>query len=277
MSLSRIAVVQMTSSIEVEVNLQKLVVLFEALQGESVAAVFLPENFAALGTTQALEIGLGEQSGNSRIRTFLADQAIALDSWIFAGTIPMASRPDGEPVGEGRVRAASLVIDQCGQQIARYDKIHMFDVDVDDKQRRYRESDRFEPGDALEVVNSPLGQVGLSVCYDVRFPEMYRRLVLAGAEILAVPSAFTRVTGQAHYRVLMQARAIENFCFVVAACQVGCHDSGRETYGHSMVVNPWGKVIAELQDQEGILLADIDLEEVNDSRTQVPAWRMRTP
>ena len=106
---------------------------------------------------------------------------------------------------------------------------------------------------------------------------MYRRLVLAGAEILAVPSAFTRVSGQALYRVLMQARAIENFCFVVAACQVGCHDSGRETYGHSMVVNPWGKVIAELQDQEGILLADIDLEEVNDSRTQVPAWRMRTP
>jgi nitrilase len=106
---------------------------------------------------------------------------------------------------------------------------------------------------------------------------MYRRLVLAGAEILAVPSAFTRVTGQAHYRVLMQARAIENFCFVVAACQVGYHDSGRETYGHSMVVNPWGKVIAELQDQEGILFADIDLEEVNDSRTQVPAWRMRTP
>ena len=153
----------------------------------------------------------------------------------------------------------------------------MFDVDVDDKQRRYRESDRFEPGDALEVVNSPLGRVGLSVCYDVRFPEMYRRLVLAGAEILAVPSAFTRVTGQAHYRVLMQARAIENFCFVVAACQVGYHDSGRETYGHSMVVNPWGKVIAELQDQEGILFAEIDVEEVNDSRTKVPAWRMRTP
>lgn len=277
MSLSRIAVVQMTSSIEVEVNLQKLVVLFEALRGESVTAVFLPENFAALGTTQALEIGLDEQSGNSRIRTFLADQAIALESWIFAGTIPMASRPDGETVGEGRVRAASLVYDQRGQQIARYDKIHLFDVDVDDKQSRYRESDRFEPGDAFEVVNTPFGQVGLSVCYDVRFPEMYRRLVLAGAEILAVPSAFTRVTGQAHYRVLMQARAIENFCFVVAACQVGYHDSGRETYGHSMVVNPWGKVIAELQDQEGILFADIDLEEVNDSRTQVPAWRMRTP
>lgn len=277
MSQSRIAVVQMTSSIEVEVNLQKLVVLFEALRGESVTAVFLPENFAALGTTQALEIGLDEQSGNSRIRTFLADQAIALESWIFAGTIPMVSRPDGETVGEGRVRAASLVYDQRGQQIARYDKIHMFDVDVDDKQSRYRESDCFEPGDAFEVVNTPFGQVGLSVCYDVRFPEMYRRLVLAGAEILAVPSAFTRVTGQAHYRVLMQARAIENFCFVVAACQVGYHDSGRETYGHSMVVNPWGKVIAELQDQEGILFADIDLDEVNDSRTQVPAWRMRTP
>jgi nitrilase len=277
MTRSRIAVVQMTSSFDVEVNLQKLVVLFEGLQDESVDAVFLPENFAALGTTQALEIGLDEQSGSSRIRTFLAEQAIALESWIFAGTIPMASRPDGEAVGAGRVRAASLVFDHRGQQVARYDKIHLFDVDVDDKQRRYRESDRFEPGNELEVVKSPFGRVGLSVCYDVRFPEMYRRLALAGAEILAVPSAFTRVTGQAHYRVLMQARAIENFCFVVVACQVGDHDSGRETYGHSMVVNPWGKVIAELQDQEGILIADIDLDEVSDARAQVPAWRMRTP
>lgn len=275
MSRSRIAVVQMTSSMAVEVNLAKLAEMFVDLAGTSVDAVFLPENFAAFGTVGCLEIGLDELLEHSRIRSFLAEQAAALDCWIFAGTIPLAARPDGGKVKEGRVRAASLVFDQHGKQIGRYDKIHLFDVDVNDNQQRYRESDRFEAGSTLEVVESPIGSVGLSVCYDIRFPEMYRDLVLAGAEILAVPSAFTRVTGQAHYRVLMRARAIENFCFVVAACQVGCHDSGRETYGHSMVVNPWGEVVAERVDGEGIIVTEIDLDEVADSRAQVPAWRMR--
>jgi len=272
---SRIAVVQMTSSMAVEVNLAKLAELFTDLTGQAVDAVFLPENFAAFGTGDCLPIGLQEITENGPIRSFLARQAVALDCWIFAGTIPLANRPDEVMIKGGRVRAASLVFDQHGKQIARYDKIHLFDVDVKDNQQRYRESDRFEPGHSLEVVDSPIGIVGMSVCYDVRFPEMYGDLVLAGAEILTVPSAFTRVTGQAHYRALMQARAIENFCFVVAACQVGCHDSGRETYGHSMVVNPWGEVIAELAEGEGVIVTEIDLDEVADSRAQIPAWRMR--
>jgi deaminated glutathione amidase len=272
---SRIAVVQMTSSMEVEVNLTKLSELFVDLMATSVDAIFLPENFAAFGTLGCLEIGRDELSEPSRIRSFLAEQAVALDCCIFAGTVPLAARPDGVRVEEDRVRAASLVFDQQGKQIARYDKIHLFDVDVNDNQQRYRESDRFEAGNTLEVVESPIGAVGLSVCYDIRFPEMYRDLVLAGAEILAVPSAFTRVTGQAHYQVLMQARAIENFCFVVAACQVGCHDSGRETYGHSMVVNPWGEVVAERLEGEGVIITEIDLDEVAEARMQVPAWRMR--
>jgi len=272
---SRIAVVQMTSSMDVGVNLTKLAELFVDLTATPVDAIFLPENFAAFGTVDCLEIGRDELSERSPIRSFLAEQAVALDCWIFAGTVPLAARPDGVKVKEGRVRAASLVFDQQGKQIARYDKIHLFDVDVNDNQQRYRESDRFEAGNMLEVVESPIGSVGLSVCYDIRFPEMYRDLVLAGAEILAVPSAFTRVTGQAHYQVLMQARAIENFCFVVAACQVGCHDSGRETYGHSMVVNPWGEVVTERAEGEGVIITEIDLDEVADARTQVPAWRMR--
>ncbi|MBT3427651.1 MAG: carbon-nitrogen hydrolase family protein, partial [Gammaproteobacteria bacterium] len=275
MTRSRIAVVQMTSSMEVEVNLTKLSELFVDLMATSVDAIFLPENFAAFGTLGCLEIGRDELSEPSRIRSFLAEQAVALDCCIFAGTVPLAARPDGVRVEEDRVRAASLVFDQQGKQIARYDKIHLFDVDVNDNQQRYRESDRFEAGNTLEVVESPIGAVGLSVCYDIRFPEMYRDLVLAGAEILAVPSAFTRVTGQAHYQVLMQARAIENFCFVVAACQVGCHDSGRETYGHSMVVNPWGEVVAERLEGEGVIITEIDLDEVAEARMQVPAWRMR--
>ena len=275
MTRSRIAVVQMTSSMEVEVNLTKLSELFVDLMATSVDAIFLPENFAAFGTLGCLEIGRDELSEPSRIRSFLAEQAVALDCCIFAGTVPLAARPAGVRVEEDRVRAASLVFDQQGKQIARYDKIHLFDVDVNDNQQRYRESDRFEAGNTLEVVESPIGAVGLSVCYDIRFPEMYRDLVLAGAEILAVPSAFTRVTGQAHYQVLMQARAIENFCFVVAACQVGCHDSGRETYGHSMVVNPWGEVVAERLEGEGVIITEIDLDEVAEARMQVPAWRMR--
>ena len=166
-----------------------------------------------------------------------------------------------------------MVIDPEGQVIDRYDKRHLFDVVVNDAARIYRESATFEPGSANVVVQTPFANVGLSVCYDIRFPELYRELTRMGAEILAIPSAFTRPTGEAHFEALMRARAIENSAFVVAACQSGAHDSGRETFGHSMVVGPWGDVLGCLPSETGLLTLELDLSQLKTIRHQIPAWQ----
>jgi predicted amidohydrolase len=169
-----------------------------------------------------------------------------------------------------------LVFDPCGEEIARYDKQHLFDVDVQDQIGRYRESDTFEPGDAPRVVPTSFGTVGLSVCYDLRFPEFFTRLTALGAEVIAVPSAFTAVTGAAHFEILVRARAIENACFLVAACQSGGHDSGRETFGHSMVVSPWGEVLACREAGPGVFITTLDLQDLRRVRSTLPSWRRPT-
>ncbi|HKI74668.1 MAG TPA: nitrilase-related carbon-nitrogen hydrolase, partial [Pseudomonadales bacterium] len=225
----RIALVQLVSGRDVEPNLDRVESLVRDAAAQHVSAIFLPENFAALANPDPRAIGEAEATGG-RIRTAVAALARKTGCWIFAGTMPLAVRPDGRDVPAGRVRAASLVFDGEGREVARYDKIHMFDVNVDDNQRHYVESDTFEPGTDLVCCESPIGKVGLTVCYDIRFPEMYRRLYDQGVRSLTIPSAFTRVTGAAHFEVLMRARAVENFSFAIAACQGGIHDSGRETY-----------------------------------------------
>jgi nitrilase len=237
--------------------------------------VFLPENFAALGSDNPLAIAERERDPRGPVRSFLRECALRSGCWIFAGTLPVSVRPDGSDVEGGRVRAASLVFDPGGNEVARYDKIHMFDVSVDDNQKNYLESATFEHGTDVVMVDCPIGKVGLTVCYDIRFPELYRQLFYQQADVLSIPSAFTEVTGQAHFKLLMRARAVENSCFTIAACQGGVHDSGRRTYGHSMVVDPWGSVVGELGTGEGVLSVVLDTEAQARLRKDMPFLEQR--
>ena len=284
-SKCRVTVVQMTSSHHVTTSLNHLDALICQVEPSSVDAIFLPENFAALASSDVVSIGQSESTyfskseGNSpyqpEILPMICALARAKRTWVFAGTMPLAVRPDKTSIEDGRVRAASLVVDPAGNIVARYDKIHLFDVEVSDTTKVYRESSTFEPGDRPAVVTTPFATVGLSVCYDLRFPKHYLDLTKLGATVIAAPSAFTRPTGAAHFEALMRARAIENATFVIAACQSGDHDSGRQTYGHSMVVSPWGEVIDHLENEPGLLTLELDFTELETIRRQIPAWRLQ--
>ena len=266
----KIALVQMVSSQHVQTNLRRAEALIKQAASEDVAAIFLPENFAALGNPSPAKIGLAEIGINGPIREFIHGISREIGCWLFAGTIPLAIRPDGKPTAGDRMRAASIVVNDHGEEVARYDKIHMFDVVVDDSQRNYVESETYEHGDHLQTVDTPFGSFGLSVCYDIRFPEVYRELHARGVQNLVIPSAFTTVTGAAHFEVLMRARAIENFCFTIAACQGGDHDSGRRTFGNSMVVSPWGEVLAKAKPGEDVVTVELDYELQDKIRRDMP-------
>lgn len=265
----RLGLVQMVSSAGVDANLARVESLIAEAAIDAVA-VFLPENFAALAARNPVSIGRAETDSTGPIRQFLSKAASKNKCWIFGGTIPIATRPDGAEVPNGRVRAASIVYDAAGREVCRYDKIHMFDVTVADNQNNYVESSIFEPGEDVIALETPFGRTGMTVCYDLRFPELYRKLFGLEVDLIAAPSAFTEVTGEAHFELLMRARAVENSCFMVAACQGGIHDSGRQTYGHSMVVDPWGDVVGELGQGEGVLQVDIDLARRKELRQRMP-------
>jgi len=257
-----VSVVQMVSSANVENNLARLRSYLSAAQLKGAKLVVLPENFAFMGRQEEDKLAISESFGAGKIQDVVAELAKQFKLWIIAGTISL--------LGTGsRVRASCLVYDDAGMCVARYDKIHLFDVDVSG-QEVYRESSAVEPGHELVVVETPIGRVGLSVCYDLRFPELYRQLVLRGAEIFAVPAAFTAVTGAAHWDILCRARAIENLCYVLAANQGGLHENGRQTYGHSMIVEPWGGVIGAQAQETGVCTAEIDLSYLRRLRQQFP-------
>lgn len=263
-----IGVVQMVSSQHVDVNLKRAEALIEEAAAKNANAIFLPENFAALASNETRSIAAQEATKSGPIRQFLSELAARHHCWIFAGTLPVSVRPNQSLIKDGRVRAASFVYDGDGDQVARYDKIHMFDVE--DNQKSYTESHTFEPGDHQTVIDSPIGKVGLSVCYDIRFADVYRNLFLLGAECLSIPSAFTTVTGEAHFEVLMRARAIENFSYTIAACQGGVHDSGRMTHGHSMVVGPWGDIKASCSEGESVITCTLDMASLHQMRKDIP-------
>jgi nitrilase len=227
--------------------------------------VVLPENFAFMGRYEQDKLPIAEQPGGGPIQDFLSAQARRHRIWLVGGTLPM------QCTVPGKVRAACLAYNADGQVAARYDKMHLFDVMVPESGERYLESEAIEPGTAPAVVQTPCGVLGLTVCYDLRFPELYRALLDQGMTAVAIPSAFTAVTGRAHWETLVRARAIENNCFVIAAAQGGYHISGRETHGHSMIVDPWGVVLNSLGRGPGVVLADIDPEHVKSLRRSFPA------
>jgi len=260
--MPQIAAIQMTSTRDVDANVAEATRLVGAAAAAGASLAILPENFALMAGSREQLLKAGEPSGAGPIQEAMGVAARTHGIWLVAGTIPVAA-------GD-RVRAACIVYDDRGEPVARYDKIHLFDVVLRDGERHF-ESSAIEPGEEVVVTDSPVGRLGLSICYDLRFPELYRRLLDLGAQVVAIPSAFTAFTGRAHWEPLVRARAIENLVYVVAAAQVGRHAQGRETYGHSMVVDPWGVVVAEQHDGPGVVTAAVDLERLEELRAQLPS------
>jgi nitrilase len=265
----QVAALQMTSGADVPANLEQARISLEEAARLGAQLAVLPENFAFMGLADADKRAVAEAEGSGPIQDFLARTASRLQLWIVAGTIPLRAGPDG------RVAAASVVYRSDGTPAARYDKIHLFDVDIPARKESYRESAHVAPGSRPQVVDTPAGRLGLSVCYDVRFPELFRALSAAGAQILSVPSAFTAPTGRAHWETLLRARAIENLCYVIAPAQSGFHANGRETYGDSMIVDYWGRILRRLPRGIGCVVAELDLAAQAEVRESFPALRHR--
>jgi nitrilase len=254
----------MVSSADVGLNLDGASRLLREARAQGARVAALPENFAFMGVAEADKSAIAENDGDGPIQSRLASLASELGLWIVAGTIPL------RVPGEARLAAACLVYDAAGRRVARYDKIHLFDVEIPGKDERYQESSSVRPGATPVCVDTPAGRLGLAVCYDLRFPELFRRLLSLGAEWFCLPSAFTAPTGRAHWEVLLRARAIENLCHVVAPAQSGFHENGRETHGDSMIVDCWGRVLARLPRGTGVVTAEIDLVRQRELRQNFP-------
>jgi nitrilase len=267
--MSRVAALQMVSGDDVAENLRVAADLIARAAADGAELAVLPENFAFLGRRERDKLAVAETDGDGPIQDFLREIAVREGLWVVAGTLPLrGDDPD-------RVRAASLVFDDRGRRRARYDKIHLFDVEVSDSEA-YRESASLEPGSQPVVVDTPVGRLGLAVCYDLRFPELFRRLTDAGAVGFVLPSAFTAATGAAHWHTLLRARAIENLAFMIGAGQGGEHPGGRATYGHSCVVDGWGAVVAEcVEPGVGVAVASIDGEGLAGRRRRFPVLEHR--
>ncbi|HET7202509.1 MAG TPA: carbon-nitrogen hydrolase family protein [Steroidobacteraceae bacterium] len=262
---SRVAAIQMTSGADVGRNLDAARTLLRGARQQDAGVAVLPENFAFMGRGEAAKLAIAEEPGSGPIQAFLAEAARQHGLWVVGGTLPI------KVPGEARVAAACLVFDAEGRQVARYDKIHLFDVDVPGKLESHRESKAVRPGSHPVVVDTPAGRLGLAVCYDVRFPELFRQLLAEGAEWFSLPSAFTVPTGRAHWELLLRTRAVENLCYLVAAAQSGFHENGRETHGDSMIVEPWGRVVARLPRGTGVITAELDLVRQRRLRQDFPA------
>ena len=267
--MGKVAAIQMTSGHIVAENLAAAALLLRQAKDEGAEVACLPENFCFIGLKDADKLAVAEVDGIGVVQQFLSDTARALKMWILGGTIVLRGDTPN------RVANSSLLIDDTGKRVARYDKIHLFDVTIPGRNEQYRESSHVMPGREPVLADTPVGRLGMSVCYDMRFPELYRELVTQGAEWLAMPAAFTVPTGLAHWETLLRARAIENLCYVVAPAQTGTHSSGRETYGDSLIVDYWGQVLSRLAKGTGVITADIDLAKQAESRVRFPALANR--
>lgn len=264
----RVAAIQMVSGTDVDANLDDAARLISAAVSAGAEFVVLPENFAIMPTKDAGQLQVMERDGNGPIQEFLSAQAQQNHIWLVGGSTPLVS---SQP---SKVRAACLLFNDRGERVARYDKLHLFDVKLDNGEE-YSESLTIEPGDSVVVVDSPIGRLGLTICYDLRFPELFREMLDQGAEIFCVPSAFTATTGKVHWEILLRARAIENLAYVIGAGQGGSHSSGRKTYGDSIIIDPWGKVINRLARGPGIVTADIDRKRLEKLRRSLPSIEHR--
>jgi len=263
--MGKVAAIQMNSSHLVPENLAAAGKLLREAKELGADIACLPENFSFIGLKDRDKLAVAEVDGEGPIQDFLRDTARELQLWILGGTtVIKGDSPQ-------RVSNTSLLYDADGRRVARYDKIHLFDVTIPGREESYLESTHVMPGREVVLADTPVGKLGLSVCYDMRFPELYRDLVARGAEWLSMPAAFTVPTGRAHWETLLRARAIENLCYVVAPAQAGTHSSGRETYGDTLIVDYWGQVLSRLAKGSGVVMADIDLVKQAETRRRFPA------
>lgn len=261
----KVAAIQMCSSDNLDENLKNANSLVKEAASNGAVLVVLPENFAFMGKNNKDRLAYKEEVGKGKIQESLAKMAKDHHVWLVGGTIPIASLKN-----PNKVRAASFVYDSEGQVKSRYDKIHLFDARVS-LEEAHHESEVIEPGTDIVVVDTPFAKLGLAVCFDVRFPALFAKLAAEGAEIIALPSAFTVPTGKAHWDILTRGRAIDTFSYVIAAAQGGTHANGRNTFGHTVIVDPWGKKLAEKTDLSvGNITADIDLNLVYTCRKSIP-------
>ena len=265
-SKTRVAAIQMVSAPEVAANLEAAGRLIAQAAAAGAKLVALPEYFCILGRHDTDKVKVREADGAGPIQDFLAAAASRHRVWLVGGTLPLVSS-DAE-----KVRNACLVFDDAGRRVARYDKIHLFGLELGE--HRFNEARTIEAGDRLVVLDTPFGRSGISVCYDLRFPELYRAAGMV--DMWFVPSAFTAVTGAAHWEILLRARAVENQCYVIAPAQGGLHPNGRRTWGHSMIVDPWGEVLACRAEGEGVVLAELDAARLAEVRQSLPALQHRT-
>ncbi len=267
--IHKIAAIQMASGPNLSANLLEVEKLVTEAVGAGAELIVLPENFAFMGEADQEIIKFKEAPGEGPLQTFLSQLAATNNIWVVGGTIPLeANDPD-------KIRSSCLVFNEKGEQVARYDKIHLFDVHLLETDEEYSESITIEAGEETVVFDSPFGRIGLAICYDVRFPEQFRNLIDEGMEIAIIPAAFTAHTGKAHWQPLIQTRAIENLSYVVASAQGGYHVSGRETYGHSMAVDPWGTIQDVVERGNGFAMGEINLDLLNKTRRAFPALEHR--
>ena len=261
----RAAIFQMTSGIDPAANAAAIVDMARRAAEQGADMLFTPEMAGYLDRNRARAADTLRSEADDPVLDAVREAATRQGLWVHLGSLPLK-----EEGGDGRWVNRSFMIDDKGGIRARYDKIHLFDVDLATGES-WRESSVYRPGEEVVAVDTPWARMGLSVCYDMRFPDLYRALTNAGATMLLMPAAFTVPTGQAHWHVLLRARAIEAGCFVIAAAQTGRHEDGRETYGHSLVIDPWGEVLLDMGEGTGLALAEIDLSRVEDVRGRVPA------
>jgi nitrilase len=261
----KVAAIQMASGPYVSSNLSEAARLIELAVSQGAKLVVLPEYFAIMGLKDTDKVAAKEVEGKGPIQEFLSSTAKKHKIWLIGGTVPLnCSSPD-------KVRNSCLVYNDQGEQVARYDKIHLFGLDLGNE--HYHEENTIEAGDAVKVVDTPFGKIGLSVCYDLRFPELYR--AMGDVNMIVVPSAFTDTTGKAHWEPLIRARAIENLCYVIASAQGGYHISGRETHGNSMIIDPWGVVLDRLPRGSGVVIATMNPNYQMSIRKSLPALKHR--
>ncbi len=267
--MSKVAAIQMASGPNVQANLDEAEKFIKIAVKQGAELIVLPENFAIMGMTEMDKVGVSEKYGQGLIQDFLSTQASTHGIWLVGGTLPIQSDE------ANKVYATCLLFNDSGEVAARYDKIHLFDVTLEESDESYTESETTTPGDEVIVADTPFGRLGLAICYDLRFPEVFRAMADVGIDICVLPSAFTSLTGKAHWETLIRARAIENLSYMVAAAQGGYHVNGRETHGDSMIVDPWGMVLNRLPHGTGVVVSEIDINKLQKTRQLFPALQHR--
>ncbi|MGF1804975.1 carbon-nitrogen hydrolase family protein [Aliivibrio sifiae] len=260
--MRKVGVIQMNSGVNPDDNIKQLTLKLKGLRQQGAKLALTPENSIVFGQKEDYE-RYAEFLGEGELQEALSALAKHYQIWLVVGSFPIRN-PDES------LSSTCLVYNDTGDLVEHYHKLHMFDVDVEDGHQSYRESDTFTPGNHIKVVDTPAGKLGLSICYDVRFPQLYSELRRQGAEIIVVPAAFTKVTGYAHWDILLCSRAIETQCWLLAAGQWGSHGAGRETWGHSMIIDPWGNKVALQKEGTGVIIADIDLSQLAAIRKKMP-------